>query len=115
MRVGYRGFLKRLKKADGTWEKREGRHLDGGVNKQTDFSLIRDSISRRGAYELHIEVLKEAQQITKPSELTDYDRLAAWGCALAGEMTNYDEIFNTQIREEPMHVIRQKNYTMSRY
>lgn len=114
-RNGFSGLLKYLKDKYGHWKKQSGLYL-GEPEKQEEFSLHRDYIKRRGAYEKHLDYLMECKSISEPSELTKFDLLAAGGAALIGENINYNEIFGSMLKEtKSTQVIRRRSYSHKQY
>jgi len=86
---GYYGFLKILRNADGTWRNTPGMYT-GAESKQKIFSAHRDYVKRRGAYERHIELLREIKDIPSMDRMTLFDLFTAAGFALINSANPYD-------------------------
>jgi hypothetical protein len=87
---GYYGFLKILRNADGSWRTTPGMYT-GAESKQKIFSAHRDYVKRRGAYERHIELLREIKDIPSMDKMTLFDLFTAAGFALINSANPYDQ------------------------
>ena len=83
-------FLKHLRDKDGQLRKTPGFH-SGTDSKQNLFNGLRDYIKRRGAYENHLDFLKECFEIPNIKKMTKYDLLTSAGLAEIAEKSDYGE------------------------
>ena len=88
---GYAGYLKYEVTDDGVMKSEPGVTI-GGANKQAGFSLMRDYIEYRCHKIKHLELLMEMKNIQNVDDLTNYDLLASFMCALLGYNSRYSKI-----------------------
>lgn len=104
-RRGYGGFLVYdIDPSTGKKRSRPGVNLNVGT-KQKGFGLVTDYIKQRIHHEEHLELVEQMDTIKGIDELTKYDLLSAFICALLGLQGSYAEMLQTFGEEEEVDVM----------